>query len=68
MGETRGACARSRLTLSCVIEFGACVRDAVQVDWVMEQCDPWAFADEACALFLASDGEFVGLHTYRVDS
>ena len=60
MGETRGAFARSRLTLSCVIEVNACVRDAVQIDWVMEQCDPWAFVVEACAVFLASDGEFVG--------
>ena len=68
MGETRGACARSRLTLACVIEGNACEIDAMQVDWVMEQCDPWAFDVEAYALFLSSDGEFVDIHTCVVDS
>ena len=63
MGETRGAYARSKLTLSCVLEVNACERDAVQVDWVMEQCGPWAFDVEACALFLSNDGECVGIHT-----
>ena len=60
MGGIKGACARSRLTLSCVMEVNACVKGAVQEDWVMEQCDPWAFVVEACALFLTSDGELVG--------
>ena len=68
MGETKGACARSRLTLACIIEGNACVIDAVQVDWVMEQGGPWVFDVEACALVLASDGECVCMHTWMVDS
>ena len=63
MGETSGACARSRLTLSCAIEVNACVRDVVQEDWVMEQCDPWAFVGKACALVLFNGGEFMYIHT-----
>ena len=68
MGETRGACARSILTLSCIIEVNACERDAVQVDWVMEQCAPWVFDVEACALVLSNDGECVCMHSWMVDS
>ena len=68
MGETRGACAWSRLTLACIIEGNACEIDEVQVDWVMEQCGPWAFDVEACALILSSDGESVRIHTCVVDS
>ena len=63
MGEIRGAYAWSKLTLACVVDINACEKDAVQVDWVMEQCDPWAFDVEACALFLSSDCELVGGHT-----
>ena len=39
MCGTKGACARSILTLSCGIEINASGRDVVQVDGVMEQCD-----------------------------
>ena len=67
MGKTRGACAWSRLTLACIIEVNACGRDEVQVDWVMEQCDPWAFDGKACALIL-SNGEFVCMHNCVVDT
>ena len=64
MGETRGACARSILTLPCSLEVNASGRDALQVDGVMEQCDPWAFDVEVCALFLSSDCELVKGHTW----
>ena len=57
MGETRGACARSILTLSCTMVLSVCGRDAVQANGVMEQCDPWAFDAEACALFLSNECE-----------
>ena len=60
MGGTKGVCARSRLTLLCIMVVNACERDAVQANWVMEQCDPWAFVAEACALVLTSDCELVG--------
>ena len=56
------------MTLSCVVEVNACERDAVQANGVMEQCGPWAFDVEACALFLSSDGECVCIHTWMVDS
>ena len=59
MGETRGACAWSRLTLTSIVEFNACERDVVQVDWIMEQYGPWALNVEASALSLTSDGELV---------
>ena len=68
MGEIRGACARPRLTLSCLVEVNACGRDVVQVDWVMEQRDPWVFDVEACALVLSNDGECVCMHTWMADS
>ena len=64
MGETRGACAWSRLTLACIIEVNACEIDVVIVGWFMEECDPWAFDVEACALFLSSVCKLVGGHTW----
>ena len=63
MGETKGVCARSGVTLSCVGEVNACERDAVQANGVMEQGGPWVFDVEACALVLASDGECVCMHS-----
>ena len=52
------------MTLSGVSEVSACERDAVQVNWVMEQCDPWVYDVEVCALFLSSDCELVKGHTW----
>ena len=68
MGETKGACARSRLTLACIIEGNACEIGVVQVDAVMEQGGSWAFDVEACSLILSSDGESMCIHTCVVDS
>ena len=53
MGGKTSACARSGLTLTTSLCLNAWVEDAVQVLWVMEQCDPWASAVEAGALILS---------------
>ena len=68
MGGGKGAWARSRLTLTCIFEVNASGRDVVQVDWVMEQDDPWAFVGKACALFLLSDGDSLCKHACVVNS
>lgn len=53
LGGKTSAYARFGVTLTTSLCLNAWEKDAVQVLWVMEQCNPWASAVKACALILS---------------